>query len=98
MTTLAIYPDTGGAAIGVIRDYQAIRDAMHNIGVQLERWPTRGVADDADSERVKAAYADEIAELNQQYGFQSVDVVALQPDNRPGGRFSGQIPGRTHPQ
>jgi 1,2-dihydroxy-3-keto-5-methylthiopentene dioxygenase len=87
MTTLAIYPDTGGPAIGVIRDYQAIRDAMHNIGVQLERWSTRGIADDADAERVKAAYADEIAELNQQYGFQSVDVIALQPDNPQAAEF-----------
>ena len=81
MTILATYPDTGGEVIEVTRDYQAIKDAMRKIGVHLERWPTKGIAEDADSELVKAAYANEITELNRQYGFQSVDVVTLEPDN-----------------
>jgi len=54
---------------------------MQDIGVQLERWPTKDISDDADSELVKAAYADEITRLNRLYGFQSIDVVALKPDN-----------------
>lgn len=87
MTTLAIYPDAGGKAIEVIRDHQAISDAMRNIGVQLERWPTRDVDDAADVDLVKAAYADEIAMLNRQYGFQSVDVAALKPDNPQAAEF-----------
>lgn len=91
MTILAIYPDTGGEAIEVIRDYQAIRDAMNNIGVHLERWPTRDIADDADSELVMAAYADEIAELNRHYGFQSVDVVSLKPDHPQADEFRGKF-------
>ena len=91
MTILAIYPDTGGEAIEVIRDYQTIRDAMNNIGVHLERWPTRDIADDADSELVMAAYADEIAELNRHYGFQSVDVVSLKPDHPQADEFRGKF-------
>jgi len=81
MTTLATYPDSGGEAIEVTRDFQTISNVMRNIGVLLERWPTRDIAEDADSGLVQAAYADEIAKLNRQYGFQSVDVVALKPDN-----------------
>jgi 1,2-dihydroxy-3-keto-5-methylthiopentene dioxygenase len=81
MTTLVTYADAGGEALEVIRDYQAIVHAMRNIGVKLERWPVRDIADDADTETVKAAFADEIDNLNQQYGFKSVDVVTLKPDN-----------------
>jgi 1,2-dihydroxy-3-keto-5-methylthiopentene dioxygenase len=81
MTILAIYPDAGGDALEVTRDYQAITQTLSNIGVLLERWPVRDIADEADAEQVKAAYADEIARLNRQYGFQSIDVVSLKPDN-----------------
>ena len=91
MTTLAIYPESGGDAIEVTHDYQTIADTMRGIGVQLEHWPTRELADDADTEAVQAAYADEIARLNQQYGFKSIDVVALKPDNPQAVEFRGKF-------
>jgi 1,2-dihydroxy-3-keto-5-methylthiopentene dioxygenase len=64
---------------------------MRNIGVQLERWPIMDIDDAADVELVKAAYADEIAGLNQQYGFNSVDVIALKPDNPQAAEFRGKF-------
>lgn len=91
MTILVTYPDTGGEAIDVTRDYQAITDTMLDIGVHLERWPVRDIADDADSGLVMTAYTDEISKLNREYGFQSVDVVALKPDNPQAAEFRGKF-------
>ena len=91
MTILAIYPDAGGEAIAVTRDYPAITAAMRAIGVRLERWPTRDSADDADAVAVKAAYADEIAALNRQYGFQSIDVISIKPDNPQAAEFRNKF-------
>ena len=51
MTILAIYPDAGGDALEVTRDYQAITETLRSIGVLLERWPVRDIADEADAER-----------------------------------------------
>jgi 1,2-dihydroxy-3-keto-5-methylthiopentene dioxygenase len=91
MTILAIYPDAGGDAVEVTRDYQSITDTLRTIGVRLERWPTREVADAAEPEEVKAAYAGEIEQLNRQYGFQSIDVVALKPDHPQASEFRGKF-------
>jgi len=91
MTILAIYPDSGGDAVEVTRDYQSITDTLNSIGVRLERWPVRDIADEADTEQVKVAYAEEIATLSRQYGFQSVDVVALKPDNPQAAEYRGKF-------
>jgi len=47
--------------------------------------------DEADTEQVKVAYAEEIATLSRQYGFQSVDVVALKPDNPQAAEYRGKF-------
>ena len=91
MTILAIYADTGGEAIEVTRDYPAISAAMRAIGVRLEHWPARKIAEDADAELVKTAYADEIAALNREYGFQSIDVVSIKPDNPQAAEFRNKF-------
>jgi 1,2-dihydroxy-3-keto-5-methylthiopentene dioxygenase len=91
MTTLAVYPESGGEALEVMRDARAIADTLRDIGVQFERWPTRPLPDHADAEAVKTAYADEIARLNEQYGFQSIDVVALKPDHPQAAEFRGKF-------
>ena len=50
--------------------------------LRFEQWQaSQPLAVDADQEAVIAAYQDSIDELNAQYGFQSVDVVALRPNN-----------------
>jgi 1,2-dihydroxy-3-keto-5-methylthiopentene dioxygenase len=64
-----------------LRDFDAISARLGELGVAFERWATdRALAIDADQEAVLAAYAGEVRRLNQQFGFQSVDVVALRPD------------------
>lgn len=82
MSLLAIYPDSAQGEPKVIKDHAAIAAQLQTIGVQFEQWQaSQPLAADADQEVVMAAYQDSIDKLNAQYGFQSVDVVALRPDN-----------------
>ena len=81
MTALRIQT-ADGQAVQTLTDHAAIAAALGDIGVQFERWETsRPLADDADQAAVLAAYQAEVDRLNTQYGFQSVDVVALGPDH-----------------
>ncbi|MCB1802861.1 MAG: cupin [Gammaproteobacteria bacterium] len=81
MTTLTIQT-TDGQTVQTLREHAAIASALDGIGVQLEHWQAnQPLAADADQAAVLAAYADDVERLNARYGFQSVDVVALTPDN-----------------
>lgn len=82
MSLLAIYPESADGQPDVIRDHSAIAARLKQIGVQFEQWQaSQPLADDADQDAVMAAYQESIDRLNEQYGFQSVDVVALRPDH-----------------
>lgn len=82
MTVLAIYHENGEATGEVFRDTGQITSALAAIDVVFERWQTdAALSSDADQEEVLAAYADSIQRLRQQYPVQSIDVVALRPDN-----------------
>lgn len=82
MTSLTIYSDNNSGSPETIRDYQQIADALQGINVQLEHWQVdKPLAPDADQDTVVAAYQDSIDKLNAKYGFKSVDVVSLRPDN-----------------
>jgi 1,2-dihydroxy-3-keto-5-methylthiopentene dioxygenase len=82
MTVLAIYPDTDPASSEVLRDWGAIAGRLQPLGVELERWATHvPLAPDAGQEAVLQAYAEDVERLNARYGFRSVDVVALRPDD-----------------
>lgn len=85
MTTLTIYNEKAQAE-ETIQDFSAISSRLGELGVQFERWETnQPLAEDADQEAVLSAYASEVERLNKQFGFQSVDVVALRPD------FEGKV-------
>lgn len=82
MTSLTIYADDKSGSPETITDYQAIADSLSGIGVQLERWQAdKPLPADADQDTVIAAYQDSVDKLNAQYGFKSLDVVSLRPDN-----------------
>ncbi|MFO7602651.1 MAG: cupin [Gammaproteobacteria bacterium] len=82
MSLLAIYPDSAEGPPEVVTEHAAIATALEKIGVQFEQWQTeQPLATDADQASVMAAYQESIDRLNAQYGFQSVDVVALRPDH-----------------
>jgi len=82
MSALTIYPDNSPEAGELFTQFSDIETKLGDIGVQFERWTANcKLADDADQDAVIGAYRDSIDRLMQQYGFQSVDVVSLQPDH-----------------
>ncbi|MGE0081272.1 MAG: acireductone dioxygenase [Thiohalomonadaceae bacterium] len=82
MSTLAIYDKNDSAAPReVIKDHAEISARLKALGVRFERWQTKTLPESAGQEEVLAAYEKDVARLNEEYGFQSVDVVALRPDH-----------------
>jgi len=82
MSILTIYADDQPQQGERFRDFNDIESQLSKINVQFERWTAnRELPEGADQDTVLAAYADPIARLKQQYGFQSVDVVSLTPDH-----------------
>jgi len=77
-----VYREDGSQASEPVTDFDSIAAMLAEKGVQFERWrATQKLAVDATSEDVLTAYDGSIKKLNDQYKFQSVDVVALRPDN-----------------
>ncbi len=82
MSALTIYPDDRPQVGELFTGDSDIAAQLAGIGVHFERWTAEGeLADDADQAAVIAAYRDAVDRLLRQYGFQSVDVVSLQPDH-----------------
>lgn len=82
MTALTVYNSNGTPQGKILTDFADIQQTLKGIDVQFERWQAdQPLADDAGQEEVLAAYDSSVKQLNDKYGFQSVDVVALKPDN-----------------
>lgn len=62
--------------------YADIAAVLDGIGVGFERWEaSQPLSSHASQEEVLRAYAEQVERLNSEYGFESVDVVSLRPDN-----------------
>ncbi|MDI1230864.1 MAG: cupin [Methylobacter sp.] len=82
MSALTVYPDNQPQLGETFTEFSAIQNRLNGIGVQFERWTANGeFSADADQDAVLAAYSDSIDRLKQQYSFQSVDVISLNPDH-----------------
>ena len=82
MTRLTIYPDDQPEQGQTITDYSEIASTLGRIDVLLEKWETEQVlSKDASQEEVMQAYEQAIKELNEKYGFKTIDVVGLNPDH-----------------
>ena len=83
MSQLTIYPDTDpGSELVKTDDFSQIVDALADVGIRLERWQAdQPLADDADSDTILAAYQAEINRLVAENGYQSWDVVSMNPDH-----------------
>ncbi len=83
MTTLTVCADDDAATVlGRYHEYADIREQLATIGVEFERWDaSRPLDAAAGPEEVIAAYQEAIDLLNTRYGFVSIDVVAMQPDD-----------------
>jgi len=80
MSTLVIL-DSNQKCQSKSSDLSAIRDSLENIGVRFSQWPAQSLGAGANQEAVLKAYAKEVEALNQEYGFNKVDVVSLAPNN-----------------
>lgn len=83
MTTLTIYADSNPQKpLSQHTDFASIRDALAEIGVEFERWAAnQPLSETAGQEEVVAAYKDSIDVINKKYGYVTIDVVSMQPDN-----------------
>lgn len=87
MTLLAIY--SVQASHGhhplpedLLNDADLIREELAQRGVKFQRWPARAnLPDGADQAAILAAYAEEVAAVQRDGGYQTVDAIRLQPDH-----------------
>ncbi len=86
-SSLTIYAENDAQTIlEHLTDGDQIAARLAQVGIVFERWNASAqLADDADQEAVLAAYADDVARIKADNGFQSVDVVRLKaghPDRK----------------
>lgn len=82
MTTLSVFhQNQPEQAHTVVTDPDAIREKLRAYGVYFDRWATRDLPAHANQEEILEAYADEVAKLKQDWGFQTADVVSLTADH-----------------
>ncbi|MEB3322561.1 MAG: acireductone dioxygenase [Synechococcaceae cyanobacterium] len=63
-------------------DGDRIRGELGRRGIRFERWPARAALEEgAASERILTAYADEIARVQAEGGYGTVDAIRLTPDH-----------------
>lgn len=63
-------------------DHLEVAERLRRIGVLFERWKAeKPLSKEATEEDILEAYAGEIRQLNERFGFQSVDVIAVTPDH-----------------
>ncbi|MGZ4957736.1 MAG: 1,2-dihydroxy-3-keto-5-methylthiopentene dioxygenase [Methylomonas sp.] len=82
MSSLTTYSADQPQQGSTTRDFDAISEQLNSIGVQFERWQAEcEFSADAEPQAVLDAYQEPIARLQQQYGFQSADVISLKADH-----------------
>ncbi len=80
MSKLEVFAEDG-AKLSETADGSAIADALAEIGVTFERWPTCGLPSGADGDTILTAYAPEVERLKTMGGYRSIDVVSVVPDH-----------------
>lgn len=82
MSVLAIYPEHGTNAPEVINNPLQIATELSSIGVLFEQWQaSQQLSAGSTQEQIIEAYQYPVERLKKEYGFQSVDVISLQPDH-----------------
>lgn len=83
MSRLRVYDQRDPARpIVTHSDHAKIAATLDEVGVRFERWAAnKPVAPGASQDEVIAAYADDIARLKEERGYQAVDVISLTADH-----------------
>lgn len=82
MSVLKIFSADQAQTLASADEHPRIASQLQEAGVLFERWQaTQPLAQDAGQDEVIDAYRQSVERLMQDYGFQSVDVIALGPDH-----------------
>lgn len=83
MSRLTVYTESDAATpILETEDVDVIKSELAAAGIRLERWAAdRELDDDADDETIIAAYRSEIDKLVAERGYQTYDVVSMNPEH-----------------
>ena len=82
MSELKIYAANNPHQAETYTDHAAIAQLLSNQGVRFERWQaTAPLTDTSTAEEIIAAYKTDIERLMAENGFQSVDVVSMNPNH-----------------
>ena len=82
MSLLALYADDSTSPRLISEDPELIQRELAARGIRFERWPARvDLGAEADSETILAAYASEIARVQAEGGYGTVDAIRLGPDH-----------------
>lgn len=79
MSRLQVFAeDDAATALLDTTEAAEIEATLQEAGVRFERWPLKAVTTDSD---VLTVYADEVARLTADGGYQSIDVARIAPDH-----------------
>lgn len=82
MSRLRIFSESDSSVpLFASREPGAIADQLRASGVRFAQWPLRALPPKPSPEQAMEAYAEEIAQLKQEGGYQAVDVVSLYPEH-----------------
>jgi 1,2-dihydroxy-3-keto-5-methylthiopentene dioxygenase len=83
MSWLRIYSEKeGGTALKSTGTHAEIARELGQVGVRFERWEaSQPVVPGASQDEVIAAYRADIERLQQENGYQAVDVISLNPEH-----------------
>ncbi len=83
MSQLTVYDEADGdKPILTTDDVDVVTSELGAAGIRLERWQAdRELADDADNDTIIAAYRAEIDRLVEERGYQTYDVVSMNPEH-----------------
>ena len=83
MSQLTVYTEADGEnPILTTEDVDVIKRELGAAGIHLERWQAdQELDDDADNDTIIAAYQSEIDKLVAERGYQTYDVVSMNPDH-----------------
>ena len=89
MSRLSIFPDHGdgrGDALPlpklVCNDPASIQAELADRGIGFEQWPAaHGLPPEADQSTILATYATEVARVQRDGGYQTVDAIRMTPDH-----------------
>ncbi len=93
MSHLTVYSETDPAEPLVeTDDFGRIADELRKAGIRFERWEAdRELAADASDAEILAAYQSEIDKLVSERGYQTYDVVSMNPDHPDKTAFRGKF-------